>query len=256
MEQATVKIDYINEYLNWIRANSTQIEINDYVEITTPYLDAHNDFLQIYIKHVGDRFFLTDDGAVLNDLTLSGCDIRSPKRRALIEQLATSLGVKIQDKEICAEATVQNIAQKQHSLYQAMLKIGDMLFTSSSRVRGLFFEEIEIYFEEKDIRYTPSVLFMGSSGLSHRFDFVISASRRYPERIITAVNSPSKQTIQAALFSWEDTKTLRKSDSRSYIILNNSRKPVGTDLVSAIRNCGITPIPWLDKEQYLNELAG
>lgn len=255
MQEIGVK-DFIKEYIDWIKNNSAQIQINDYVEISTPFLDSHNDYLQLYIKHEGDRYILTDDGAVINDLIMNGCDVSTKKRREMINQLAASLGVTIKGKEIQTEASVGNIAQKQHSMYQAMLKIGDVFMSSSSRVRGLFFDEIESYFIENDVRYSQSVLLMGTSGLTHRFDFIVSASRRKPERVITALNTPDRQNIESALFSWEDTKKMRKKDSKSYIILNNIKKPVASEYKAAISSYGITPIPWSDRDDFIEELVG
>ena len=37
-------------------------QIKDWVEITTPYLDRHNDYLQIYVKRDNSGFILTADG--------------------------------------------------------------------------------------------------------------------------------------------------------------------------------------------------
>jgi hypothetical protein len=40
----------INEYSNWLKDKTALKEIADFVEITTPYLDRHNDYFQIYVK--------------------------------------------------------------------------------------------------------------------------------------------------------------------------------------------------------------
>lgn len=248
--------NFIDMYLDWIRTQSTQVRINEYSSITTPFMDTHNDFLQFYIKQQDDSFYLTDDGYILDDLETSGCDIESPKRKETIIALARSMGVSIRGKEIVAEASIDNIAQKQHSLLQAMLKINDMLLTTSTRVRGLFFEEIEEFFGANDIRYSPSVLLMGASGLSHRFDFIIPASKKHPERLLSAMNSPTKDKVQSALFAWDDTKSMRINNSEAYIIFNDTKKNVGIDLINAVTKCQITPFPWKERNKFIEKLAG
>jgi hypothetical protein len=45
------------------RDKSVLREVNDqYVEITTPYLDRHNDYTQIYVRRDNGAFMLTDGG--------------------------------------------------------------------------------------------------------------------------------------------------------------------------------------------------
>ena len=44
--------NFINEYLDWIKNNSSQISIGDYNEITTPFVDAHNDHIRFYMKQM------------------------------------------------------------------------------------------------------------------------------------------------------------------------------------------------------------
>ena len=56
-------------------------EVRDWVEITTPYLDRHNDFLQIYTKRQDCGSILTDDGYRLAGWEQSGCTIDSPRRQ-------------------------------------------------------------------------------------------------------------------------------------------------------------------------------
>ncbi len=75
----------VEQYASWIRDRTSLRKINsDWVEITTPYLDRHNDCIQIYARKQNDGFLLTDDGEILEDLALSGCSLDSPKRQKLL----------------------------------------------------------------------------------------------------------------------------------------------------------------------------
>ena len=75
--------DLIRSYYDWLKAKTAWREINDWVEITTPYLDRHNDYIQIYLRQQGNEWVLTDDGYTLADLAQSGCEIDTPRRKAL-----------------------------------------------------------------------------------------------------------------------------------------------------------------------------
>ena len=39
----------INDYTQWLKSEITFSKIGEYYEITTPYLDNANDYLQIYV---------------------------------------------------------------------------------------------------------------------------------------------------------------------------------------------------------------
>jgi hypothetical protein len=45
--------ELVTNYVNWLRQRIKIAEVNDYCEITTPFLDRHNDSLQIYLKKEG-----------------------------------------------------------------------------------------------------------------------------------------------------------------------------------------------------------
>ncbi|MEJ7608384.1 MAG: DUF1828 domain-containing protein [Bryobacteraceae bacterium] len=64
----------LNDYRTWLKDKTTLREVNGaWVEITTPYLDRHNDMLQIYARRENSGFVLTDDSYTIHDLEASGC---------------------------------------------------------------------------------------------------------------------------------------------------------------------------------------
>ena len=70
----------LDQYAQWVRDKSILREVNDqYVEITTPYLDRHNDYTQIYVRKDDGGFVLTDGGDTIQDLRASGCDLETSK---------------------------------------------------------------------------------------------------------------------------------------------------------------------------------
>src|SRR3990172_5232136 len=75
----------LDQYIAWLKDKTILRQVKDWVEITTPYLDRHNDYLQIYAKCQNGGYILTDDGYVLEDLEQSGCKLESAKRQALLK---------------------------------------------------------------------------------------------------------------------------------------------------------------------------
>jgi hypothetical protein len=52
----------LTDYRTWLKDNTTLREVNaSWIEITTPYLDRHNDALQIYARAENGGYVLTDD---------------------------------------------------------------------------------------------------------------------------------------------------------------------------------------------------
>jgi predicted RNA-binding protein YlqC (UPF0109 family) len=112
----------INDYIEWLRQNINIKEINGMYEITTPFLDRHNDHLQIYVKKSDGGLILTDNGQTITNLRLSGFEFTQEKRQILNSTLK-SFGVQLIDEELIAKATPEDFPQKKHNLIQAILYI-------------------------------------------------------------------------------------------------------------------------------------
>lgn len=246
--------DFVDSYVNWLKSKIYLKEIEDFYEITTPFLDRHNDHLQIYVKQTGDKLLLTDDGYIISDLLMSGCDISSPRRQNVLHTILNGLGVRLDGDSIVIEARADDFPQKKHLLLQAMISVNDMFMMSQHKVVSLFLEDVEHFLDTNDVRYTPSVQFNGKSGFAHSFDFVIPASKKMPERLIKAINNPSKEKAQTLLFSWSDIREIRKRESSMYIFVNDMDKTIRPDVLGAFNEYGITTISWTKREQYVNQL--
>ena len=132
----------IEGYWDWLKDQMNLREIDDCVEITTPYLDRHNDFLQIYARRNDEGFVLTDDGYVVEDLELSGCKIESPRRRALFYTTLKGFGVETNNNALEVKVTPGNFAVRKHNLVQAMLAVNDLSYVAPSTVESLFHEDV------------------------------------------------------------------------------------------------------------------
>jgi len=245
----------MDRYSAWLKDRTNVREIGDYVEITTPYLDRHNDYLQIYAKRSNGGFLLTDDGYVLDDLELSGCKIDSPKRQAIFKMTLNGFGVQTNGKALEVKASSDNFPLKKHSLVQAMLAVNDLFYLASSSAVSLFHEDVTAWFDLCDIRYTPSVKFGGKSGYDHRFDFVIPKSKVQPERVLHAINRPNRNAAQRVAFSWLDTREVRSPEARAYAILNDSDQEVPVPVLDAMRSYEVHPVPWSSRNEAREELA-
>jgi hypothetical protein len=122
-------------------------------------------------------------------------------------------------------------------------------------VESLFFEDVVAWLEANDIRYTPKVKFTGTSGYDHLFDFVIPKSRNQPERILQAITRPTRETALSFINAWTDTRQVRSPASKAFAVLNDTEQPVSGNVVDALRNYQIQPVPWHGRAQVVPELA-
>ena len=245
----------LDAYHAWLKDKSVLRQIDQWVEITTPYLDRHNDYLQIYARPANGGFLLTDDGYTIGDLEQNGCRLESNKRQELLRMTVNGFGVRLEDKTLQVRASADDFALRKHSLIQTMLAVNDMFHLAVPMVTSLFHEDVVAWLDLNDIRHTPKVKFSGKSGYDHLFDFVIPRSRQAPERIVRAINRPDRQAAQIVAFAWLDTKTVRAPKSRAYAILNDSDRPVSQQVEAAISSYGVTPVAWSNRESVCTELA-
>ena len=247
----------LDGYWRWLEDQTSLREVGRWVEITTPYLDRHNDFLQIYAKRHDGAFMLTDDGDTVSDLEQSGCAIESPKRRELLKTILNGFGVQMNEtsKALEVRASEEDFALRKHGLVQAMLAVNDLFYLASPTVASVFYEDVVAWLDGCDIRYTSNVRFFGRSGYDHRFDFVIPKSRTRPERMVRAINHPSRETAQAVTFAWLDTREVRRPETRAYAVVNDSDSSISQGVLDAMRRYDVQPIRWSDREEAREELA-
>jgi len=247
--------DLIDQYQNWLREKIKLKAVEDWIEITTPYLDRHNDYLQIYVKKQNSGFILSDGGYIIQDLEDSGCKLDSPKRQDLLTITLNGFGIKKVGNELAVQTSLDNFIVKKHNLIQAMLAVNDLFYLAEPMIMSLFLEDVTSWMELYEIRYVSKVQFTGKSGLNHTFDFAIPASRKHPERILRAINHPSRDTAQAMAFAWIDTKEVRHPDSRAYAFLNDSNNGLSPFVLDALRNYDVKPVPWSIRDSVRDELA-
>jgi hypothetical protein len=245
----------VEDYRAWLKQKTSVKDVDgSWVEVTTPYLDRHNDAIQLYAKRVNGGFLLTDDSYTIRDLEASGCRI-TDKRKDLLKITLNGFGVKLNDEALEINATADNFPLRKHNLIQAMLAVNDLFYLAKPMVESLFREDVATWLDNTEVRYTPDVKFTGVSGYDHLFDFVIPKSKLEPERIVHAINRPSKEKAESFIFGWNDTKGVRSPEAQAYAILNDTGDTVSGSVVDALKNYGIHPVPWSNRVRIEAKLA-
>lgn len=240
----------LDDYMKWLKTEITFDKIGEYYEITTPYLNNANDYLQIYVKQENEEIFFTDDGEIIHNMKMNGIQLNQNRKNHL-QKILNQFGVKLEGDELVAKAQLNNFAQKKHFFIQAMLRVDDMFSVVKTRETSFFIDDVQSFFEKKDIYYSENVQFMGVSGFSHNYDFLLQRSKTKPERLCRAINTPNKSSMENILFAWNDTKPARNNNSQLIVIMNDNKK-VANGIVEAFQNYDVNVIFWSEREKEKN----
>lgn len=235
--------DFVTSYLAWLKSQFSCRETSAYTEITTPFLDRHNDQIQIYAVPTLDGWSLTDAGETRSDLEMCGVRFESDKRKALLH-----------DGELTVSADTQSQPQQMNNLIQAVLAVNDLFCLAQPTVYPFFTEDISKWLDEKAIRFSPQVSFSGKSTFSHHYDFLIPKSKQSPERLLKVMNTPSRDYAKQVAFSWIDTRETRPTASECFVLLNDA-EGIPSGVLTSLKQYDIVPVPWGEREQFTERLA-
>ena len=242
------------EYIHWLEDEITVNKIGEYLEITSPFLDRYNDYLQVYAKIEKDNeILLTDDAYIINNLKMSGIDINSSKREMLLEDFLNKYNVKLENDALVTRTGIEEFPQKILFLMQAMLNVDDMFMLSQNKIASIFLEDVTRYLDNKEIFYSKNVNFVGKSGFIYSYEYLLQRTKEKPERLCKVINNPNKQNFQNTIFMWNDTKETRDKDSELIVFLNDESK-IDSGIIEGFKNYDVNTILWSEKDKKLNLL--
>jgi len=89
----------------------------------------------------------------------------------------------------------------------------------------------------------------------HAISFLIPKSKERPERLVQAINAPSRNTISSYLFALADAREGREDEPEAYAFLNDQEGEVGGDIIEALEAYDVTPALWSGRNDYVAALA-
>ena len=242
------------KYIKWLEQEISVNKIGEYLEITSPFLDRYNDYLQVYAKlEADDEIILTDDAYIINNLQMSGVDINSNKRKQVLESFLNKYNVKLEEDALVTKSGIEDFPQKILFLMQAMLNIDDMFMLSQNKVASIFLEDVTEFLDSRDIFYSKDVSFVGKSGFIYSYEYLLQRTKEKPERLCKVINNPNKQNFQNTIFMWNDTKETRDNNSQLIVFLNDENK-IDATVIEGFKNYNVNTIPWSERENHLELL--
>ncbi len=248
-------IELKEKYISWLEDEISVNKIGEYLEVTSPFLDRYNDYLQVYAKLEDDNeILITDDSYTINNLKMSGIDINSPKRKQLLTTFLNKYRVELNNDALMVKAGIDDFPRKILFLMQAMLNVDDMFMLSQNRVASIFLEDVTNFLDEKEIFYSKDVNFIGKSGFLYSYEYLIQRTKTKPERLCKVINNPNKQNFQNTIFMWNDTKETRNNDSQLIVFLNDENK-IDPSIMDGFKNYKVETIPWSKKDKHMDLLT-
>ena len=245
----------MDQYQAWLKDRTALRTVGNAVEITTPFLDRHNDYIQIYVRKSDDGYLLTDDGETIEDLEMSGVSLNTPKRLELLNLTAAGFGVNITGKEISVRTSPEKFPLAKHNIVQTIIAVNDLFFTARTIVSSIFLEDVRFWLDTANVRYIPDASFIGKTGYTHKFHFAIPKSKDGPERFVQAINNPNKDAAESIVFAWMDTKETRPDHSTAFAVINDRERSVPSGMEDALSSYGIVPVKWSNRSQVIERLA-
>ncbi|QLL70261.1 DUF1828 domain-containing protein [Lactobacillus sp. 3B(2020)] len=252
-------------YIKWYKKQISFENIKDnIVQIDLPFTDSFNDEIAIYaIEESDGRIRLTDDGWTINGLEEHGISInRSKNRKIILNKQVKNYGIDVVDDELTITVESDKFPEAKHRLLQAILFVNDMFMLASPNISKLFIDDMKLFFETNNIRATQGVSFMGNSGLTHKFDFLISGFKEIPTRLIKTLSLSNNDTViaKAILTDITQTRMIRDNPTNYYVFINDLDKNkqkinVNPDIISLFSQNGIKPVKYTERNTVVKELS-
>lgn len=239
-------------YTDWLY-NNIEIEVlSNCTEISFPFLDRHNDYLQIYIEKYENGYRLSDDSYTISDLNICDVDIlTSDYRKNILNCILKSTNVQIKSEELFIFSDKVNLIKNCNNLLQAMSSVNDMYMLSKPNISKLFNEDVSSFFQTNHVKFKRNYKAKGKSTYNHSFDFLI------PDKniLINTIYEPTKSNIEKTLFECMDIRQRNTCNFQFTIILNDSIKDIKPDVTSALNQYDVHYNNWSNKDNILSFVA-
>lgn len=248
----------IDEYLRWLKEEFTLAELEGTCQISTPFLDRHNDAIELYLERKNGALLLTDDGYTLRDLRAGDMEFTTEKRKAHLAAVLNGFGVKRERDDLFVEASEADFAQKKHNLIQAILAVNDMFVMAEEHVLSLFKEDVGLFLESHQIPAFSDFKLSGKSGFDHKFDFGLPKTSQKPQRVLQAINVLTKDYATSLAFMVNDVRLSRIEPFGALAMINDMDmiRPPNEEYLAALRAYEVEPLLWSGREEAVSLLNG
>ena len=250
----------VEDYHRWVRDNTILKKVDsDWAKIVTPWVNVHNDCLEVYVREEKGQILLSDAGSVIQELEFMGINWNSGARNEAIRRTLHAFGASFGDgAAIEVRADRSNFPQKKVDLLQAMVAVGEFANVSTKQVGKMFADDVHDWLIASRVRYTEKVQLRGQSGFMHPFLGAIAPNREtsQPERMLLSLNSVKRDQVGGLIWSWQDVIRERRADAKLYVFLQDEGKGESlANVETAFKAYDIVPVRWSEREKSREALV-
>ncbi|WP_435005142.1 DUF1828 domain-containing protein [Tundrisphaera lichenicola] len=246
--------DLLKTYLEWLGTQASQEQLDGgWSSITLPYLDRHNDYLQVFIREEFEGVRITDDGRIIRDLANIGCDLKAvgTKRRRLASTILRGMGLDIDaidTGEITTNAVNGDFAGKLHSVLMSMMAIDGLAVASPPNIAAIFKDDVVDWLRALNIDFQDGATYRGHSGNNHKFDFLVRSKTEGPSKILQVLSKPDRMHVQSFTYEVIDTLQAVQGVPPDFFALYSDSQPLPQHLRNALYSHRIEPVQWSERD--------
>lgn len=215
-----------NEYYKWLKESLVFSDIdNDYVSISSPFVDTNFDNINLYAKFIDkNNIEVSDFGYTIFNLEESGIhlDKRAKVARRIYDTTIANYGITREGDTLLIRTSLDKFPLAKTRLLQAIMRINDIVYLSKGNVKEAFNDIIESFLIKENVLYTPNVEIPNKNGVSSHFDFSIP-TRNGGEKLIKTSARPNDPNY-AKVFNYDVNATAPSRKATFIYVLNNVTK--------------------------------
>lgn len=251
---------FLDYYVAWLRENSSEQVVDDgWVSLTVPFLDRHNDYLQVFVRRDSEGYHITDDGQTFNDLKHIGCDLTgSPRRREIAERILRLRGLDphlVQEQAITSVAINGDFPGKLHHVFLSMLALDGLAHVTRPNIVTSFKDDVTKWLTKRHLPFTRPAKYAGSRSTEHVFDYRLDGQRGSPDRILQAIPDPDKVHVQSFVYEVNDTRAALGDESLEFWAVVNDESRLNKKSKEALMGNGVRYFGWSNREEMAIRLA-
>ena len=251
LEEAT---ELIHSHGDWLKSNTLVTHWGEYVEIALPFLDRHNDHIQIYLTTEDDGYVLSDYGETLDGLGMQGIEIATPRRKRTLHSAIVGFGVCNEDGVLKVRTSRDKFGCDMNNLVQAILSVNDLHFLAKPISTGNFGVNVVRWLRENFAQFDESKKIVGKSGLGHSFHCAVTEDRKNSKQVFKAISSPTTEAARNLVFSWIDTREQHFPDAQAIAILNDRHQEIPSRINDVLSRYEISSLLWSERNDALDKV--
>jgi len=204
------------------------------LRVRFPFADIHRTMIEAYVAETGAGLLVTDYGLLLCDLQANGIAMGEDTHK--FERfcgLAASNGFRIEDQQLRADVTLDNLVVTLHSFAHVWMFAQGLSLAARKGLPVVNVGEIFRRLESYSLKPSLNAAIAGKSGLRHRFP--ISWERDTHQVVARAMSGHQPATdMQSFAWSVDDLRQTHSTDYRAVVFLPEDKTPATTSRLAKV----------------------